>query len=206
MELETFTQKFQSYTGLILVFFVVAHLAGIIFAGINPDAFEIYASNLHSSIFLPYFEIVLASTFIVHILLTLKKVLKNRSSGNKAILKTRRNDYLGVFASKVQPLTGIILASFLIIHILQLRFPRPEDNLELISLKTNLEGGHILVLYSLASISLFFHMVQGIESGHRSLGILSQSNSLKIRNIGRFLSIFFGISYLIMTFYLRFNL
>ena len=205
MDLETLTQKFQSYSGLVLVFFIAVHLAGVIFAGINPDAFEIYASNLHSSLFLPYSEIVLAITFIIHIFLTLKKVLKNRSSGNKAILKTRRNDYLGVIASKVQPFTGVILASFLIVHLLQLRFPRPGDNLELVSLKNKLGGVHILVLYSLASISLFFHMVQGIESGHRSLGILSQSNSLNIRYISRFVSIFFGLSYLIMTFYLRFK-
>ena len=205
MDLETLTQKFQSYSGLILVFFIAVHLAGVIFAGINPDAFEIYASNLHSSLFLPYSEIVLAITFIIHIFLTLKKVLKNRSSGNKAILKTRRNDYLGVLASNVQPYTGVILASFLIIHLLQLRFPRPGDNLELISLKNKLGGFHILVLYSLASISLFFHMVQGIESGHRSLGILSQSNSLNIRYVSRFISIFFGLSYLIMTFYFRFK-
>ena len=205
MDLETLTQKIQSYSGLILVFFIAVHLVGVIFAGINPDAFEIYASNLHSSLFLPYSEIVLAITFIIHIFLTLKKVLKNRTSGNKAILKTRRNDYLGVLASKVQPFTGVILASFLIIHLLQLRFPRPGDNLELISLKNKLGGIHILALYSLASISLFFHMVQGIESGHRSLGILSQSNSLNIRYISRFISIFFGLSYLIMTFYLRFK-
>ena len=123
MDLETLTQKFQSYSGLVLVFFIEVHLAGVIFAGINPYAFEIYASNLHSNSFLPYSEIVLAITFIIHIFLTLKKVLKNRSSGNKAILKTRRNDYLGVIASKVQPFTGVILASFLIIHLLQLRFP-----------------------------------------------------------------------------------
>ncbi|KGF97859.1 Succinate dehydrogenase cytochrome b subunit [Prochlorococcus marinus str. MIT 9302] len=205
MELETLTQKFQSYSGLVLVFFIAVHLAGVICAGINPDAFEIYASNLHSSLFLPYAEIGLATTFIIHIFLTFKKVLNNRLSGNKAILKTRRNDYLGVLASKVQPFTGLILASFLIIHLLQLRFPRPGDNLELISLKSKLGDVHILVLYSLASISLFFHMVQGIESGHRSLGILNQSNSLNIRYISRFISIFFGLSYLIMTFYLRFK-
>ena len=205
MDFEILTQKFQSYSGLVLVFFIAVHLAGVIFAGINPDAFEIYASILHSISFLPYSEIVLATTFIIHVFLTSKKVLKNISSGNKAILKTRRNDYLAVLASKVQPFTGVILASFLIIHLLQLRFPRPGDNLELISLKSKLGGVHILVLYSLASISLFFHMVQGIESGHRSLGILSQTNSLNIRYVSRFISIFFGLSYLIMTFYLRFK-
>ena len=142
---------------------------------------------------------------MIHIFLTLTKVLKNRSSSNKAILRTRRNDYLGVLASRVQPFTGVILASFLIIHLLQLRFPRPGDNLELTSLKNKLGGIHILLLYSLASISLFFHMIHGIESGHRSLGILSQSNSLNIRYISRFICIFFGLSYLIMTFYLRFK-
>jgi len=205
LDLETFTQKFQSYSGLVLVFFIAAHLAGIFLAGINPDAFEIYASNLHSNIFLPYFEIVLSTIFLIHISLTVKKVLKNRSSGNRALLRSKRNDYLGVLASKVQPFTGAILASFLIIHLLQLRFPRPIDNLELTSLKNKLEGVHILALYSLASVSLFFHMVQGIESGHRSLGILSQGNSLNIRYISRLISIFFGLSYLIMTFYLRFS-
>ena len=205
MDIETFKQKFQSYSGLILVFFLAVHLAGIIFAGLNPNAFEIYASNLHSSIFLPYLEILLSITFIIHIFLTLKKVLKNRSSGNKAFLKSRRNDYLGLIASKIQIFTGVILASFLIIHLFQVRFPRASDNFELTSLKNKLEGIHILVLYSLASISLFFHMVQGIESGHRSLGILSQRNSLKIRYISRLISIIFGLSYLVMTFFLRFN-
>ncbi len=205
MDIETLTQKFQAYSGLFLVFFITVHLAGIIFAGINPDSFEIYASTLHSSIFLPFFEIILTTLFVIHIFLTFKKVLKNRLSGNKATLRTRRNDYIGVLASKIQPFTGVILASFLIIHLLQLRFNRPDDNLELISLKNKLEAFHILVLYSLASISLSFHMVQGIESGHRSLGILSRSNSLNIRYISRLISIFFGLSYLIMTFYLRFN-
>ena len=205
MDFETFKQKSQAYSGLILVFFVLIHLAGIIFAGINPNKFEIYASNLHSSIILPYLEIGLTLSFIVHMYLTLKKVLKNRSSGNTALLRTRRNDFLGVLASRVQPLTGVILACFLLIHLFQLRVPRPEDNFELASLRESLEGINILVLYSLASISLFFHMVQGIESSHRSLGILNQINALRIRYIGRFLSILFGLSYLIMTFYLRFN-
>ena len=205
MEIETFKQKFQSYSGLVLVFFLAVHLVGIFIAGIDPDTFEIYASKLHSSIFLPYLEIVLVINFVIHIFLTLIKVLKNRISGNRAVLRTRRNDYLGVFASKIQPFSGVILACFLIIHLLGLRFPRPGYNLELTSLKNHLEGIHILIIYSLASISLFFHMVHGIESGHRSLGVLSQSNSLNIRYIGRFISIFFGLSYLIMTFYLKFN-
>jgi len=205
LDFETIKQKSQSYSGLILVFFVFIHLAGIIFAGINPNKFEIYASYLHSSILLPYLEIGLTLSFIVHMYLTLKKVLKNRSSGNTALLRTRRNDFLGVLASRVQPLTGVILACFLLIHLFQLRVPRPEDNFELASLRESLEGINILVLYSLASISLFFHMVQGIESSHRSLGFLNQINALRIRYIGRFLSILFGLSYLIMTFYLRFN-
>ena len=205
MDLISFLQKLQSYSGLVLVLFIAVHLAGIILAGIDPRAFEIYSSNLHSNIFIPYLEILLTLTFTVHIFLTIKKKKKNRISGNGAKLMTKRNDHLGVLASKIQPFTGAILASFLIIHLSQLRFPRPSDNLELISLKNKLEGVHILIIYSLASISLFFHMVQGIESGHRSLGILSQSNSLNIRYISRLISIFFGLSYLTMTFYLRFK-
>ena len=79
MDLKTFAQKFQSYSGLVLVFFVAVHLAGVIFAGIDPGAFEVYASKLHSNIFLPYFEKVLASTFIIHIFLTIKKIFPTPS-------------------------------------------------------------------------------------------------------------------------------
>ena len=78
MDLETLMQKFQSYSGLVLFFFIVIHLAGVICAGINPDGFEIYASNLHSSLFLPYAEIVLATTFIIHIFLTLKNLMARK--------------------------------------------------------------------------------------------------------------------------------
>ena len=154
---------------------------------------------------MPYLEIGLTISFLIHIFLTLKKVYKNRLSGNTALLRTRRSDFIGVLASKVQPLTGIILTCFLLVHLFQLRIPRPGDNLELASLKGSLEGIHIFVIYSLASISLSFHMVHGIESGHRSLGILNQINSLKIRYISRFISVLFGLSYLIMTFYFRFD-
>ena len=204
MDFEIFLQRSLSYTGLIIVGFVSIHLAGLIYAGINPNGFEIYASNLHSNTFLPYIELSLTFIFFIHIILTINKVVKNISSTNKASLVSRRNDFLGVLAYKIQPLSGLILASFLFIHLLQLRFPRPEVSLELDSLKNNLESNQNLALYCLASIALFFHMIQGIESGHRSLGILNTKNSLKIRYVGRFLSIFSGLSFLIVTFYLRF--
>ncbi len=204
MDFEIFLQRSLSYSGLIIIGFVFIHLAGLVYAGINPSGFEIYASNLHSNIFLPYIEIGLASIFFIHIILTFNKVVKNISSVNKASLISRRNDFLGVLAYKIQPISGLILVSFLIIHLFQLRFPRPEVNLELASLKNNLESIQNLVLYCLASISLFFHMFQGIESGHRSLGILNTKNSLNIRYAGRLISILFGLSFLIVTLDLRF--
>ena len=204
MDFEIFSQRSLSYSGLIIVGFVFIHLAGLVYAGINPNGFEIYASNLHSNIFLPYVEIGLTFTFFIHLILTFNKVVRNISNTNKASLISRRDDFLGVLAYKIQPLSGLILALFLFIHLFQLRFPRPEVNLELASLKNNLESIQNLVLYCLASISLFFHMFQGIESGHRSLGILNTKNSLNIRYVGRFISILFGLSFLIVTFYLRF--
>ena len=149
MEIYILKQKFQSYSGLVLVFFLFFHLAGIIFAGLNPYRFEKYASYLHSSFFLPYLEITLSVIFVIHIFLTLEKVLKNRSMGNTAFLMSRRNDFLGVLASKIQPFTGVILISFLIIHLFQLRFPRSGDNLELYLLRNKLHSIFIPWLYIL---------------------------------------------------------
>ncbi len=193
----------QAYTGFLLLAFVFIHLLGIIYAKISPVGFEIYALTLHSNILLPYIEIALTLTFLVHIYLTITKSIKSVSAGNTANLKSKSLDYVGKISSKLQPFTGLVLILFLFVHIRQLRFIRPIEGMELQFLKDSLHSKYSYFLYSLASISLSFHLIKGIESAHRSSGILSSGNSSKIRFFGRFISLIFGCSYLLMTNLLR---
>mgnify|MGYP003341806433 CR=1 FL=1 len=57
-------------SGLILVVFVLAHLAGVVLAAINPAVFEAYATALHAKPWLPVVEWALAVVAVLHLALT----------------------------------------------------------------------------------------------------------------------------------------
>ena len=102
-------------------------------------------------------------------------------------------------AARSQPFGGVCLFSFLLIHLNQLRFPRPLDGAELSTLHFYLKSPIILNIYFLGSLALFLHLFHGIESSHRSLGLLTSDNALLIRNFGRSLSLFIGGGFVLVT-------
>ena len=73
-----------AFSGLLLVLFLVVHLAGLIPALAAPLAFEHYADTLHHSAWLPVLELSLAIAVLLHISLSLLKTVQNRQAGNQA--------------------------------------------------------------------------------------------------------------------------
>ena len=193
----------QALSGFFLVIFIFVHLLGITLALISPYEFEKYSALLHKNQFLPYLELSIVFSFIVHIYLTVDKYFINNSKGNSVSLKSKRKDLIATFSSSIQPYSGAIILLFLIVHLLQLRFPRPIENQELLHLKFILGSAENSILYAAASIFLVFHLIHGIESAHRSSGLLNSDNILSIRFIGRFTSIMIGISFFVLIFLLR---
>ena len=186
-------------SGLLLVLFLIIHLAGLVVAVIAPTKFELYAAALHSASWMNLLECGLLVVALIHMSLTIKKVMDNFQASNSPSLVSRRKDYLAVLAARSQPLGGICLLSFLLIHINQLRFPRPLDGAELSTLHFFLESPITLIIYFLGSIALFLHLFHGIESSHRSLGLLTSENALLIRNFGRSLSLLIGLGFVLVT-------
>jgi len=199
---EVLTRIILAISGSILIVFLIIHLCGLALALIDPSRFELYATTLHSASWMTSLELFLIVVAMIHIFLTIAKVISNFKAGNLSVLSSRRKDVLGVFASRSQALGGVSLLTFLVIHLQQLRFPRPADGLELSTVHVFLQSPITLMIYCLGSLSLFLHLFHGIESSHRSLGVLTPENASLIRGVGRSLSLSLGIGFVLVTFFL----
>jgi len=194
-------------SGLLLLLFLLFHLSGLILAALAPLMFESYAASLHSAPWLIFPELALVISFLIHISLSFQKALSNSLAKNSSIIIiSRRRDLLGDWAARSQSIGGILILSFLWIHLEQLRFPRSPYGEELSSLHHYLHTPITLIIYLLGVLALFFHLYHGLESSQRSLGSLTSKNASIIRILGRSLSFFIGISFGVLVFLFRGNL
>lgn len=188
------------FTGLLLVVFLIVHLAGISLGLVAPDAFEHYATELHRQPWLPFAELALAAAFLSHPLLSLHQTIRwRRARGFVAgPLRSRREgraERLTVLAARLSPWTGTLLLLFLVVHLLQLRWHRPPAGEEMTLLLTVLHIPWALGLYLVAGIAVFLHLLQGNESACRSLGLLHPGNRDRIRTAGRWLALLIGAGF-----------
>jgi succinate dehydrogenase / fumarate reductase cytochrome b subunit len=154
-------------SGLILVLFLLLHLAGVALAPLDSAAFEAYAAGLHAAVWAPAAELALLAV-------------------------GRRGQPLAAFAARSQGLAGLTLLGFLVVHLLQLRWPRPAVGAELAALQSVLVQPASLLLYLAASLALALHLFHGGEAAHRSLGLLNPANGGRIRQAARALAVLVG--------------
>jgi len=186
-------------SGLLLVLFALVHLGGLIPAVLAPERFEAYASALHSSPWLRPVEIGLAMIAVVHVGLTITKAITNRRSGNIAQLSSRRDAPLAALASRSKVMAGLLTLTFLVVHLNQLRWPRPAAGQETAVLSSLLHQPRNAVLYAAAALVLALHLLHGTEAAHRSLGWLSPTNSSALRMGGRLLATLIGGGFLLIS-------
>ena len=129
MQVPTLMRIGSALSGLLLVLFLVVHLAGLLPALLAPVLFEHYATALHHQPWLPVLEVGLTTTAAIHLSFTIAKTLLNRGAGNTAALRSRRGRPLEALASRSKVAAGLITLGFLALHLQQLRWPRPADGL-----------------------------------------------------------------------------
>ena len=199
MQEPSVTRIGSALSGLLLVLFLVVHLAGLFPALIAPVQFEQYATVLHQQPWLPLLEISLAATAAVHLSLTIAKTLRNRGAGNTATLRSRRGRPLEALASRSKVAAGVITLGFLLLHLQQLRWPRPTDGLERLVLQQVLHQPISLVVYVAGSLAIGLHLLHGAEAAHRNLGLLTPANGASIRWGGRLLASGIGGGFLLIS-------
>ena len=189
----------SALSGLLMVVFLVVHLAGLLPALIAPAQFELYATALHHQPWLPILEVSLAGTACVHLIFTAAKTLRNRRAGNTAALRSRRGRPIEALASRSKVAAGMITLGFLTLHLQQLRWPRPVDGLEREVLMQVLQQPTSLLVYGLGSLAIGLHLLHGAEAAHRNLGFLNPVNGPSIRWGGRLLATVIGGGFLLIS-------
>ena len=190
-------------SGLLLVLFLVAHLAGVSLALLAPAAFESWAAALHRQPWLPPLELALAGALLLHPLLALRRAWSHAvARGPVAVARvSRRGGALEALVSRAGrglPWSGGLLLLFLVVHLLQLRLHRPAAGGELAAILAAFASPAALTLTTAAGLAVGLHLLHGLESAHRSLGWLEPANAVAIRVAGRLLALGLGAGFALL--------
>jgi succinate dehydrogenase / fumarate reductase, cytochrome b subunit len=118
-------KQIVAVTGLGLVGFLLAHLAGnlLLFAG--PQAFNEYSHKLISNPLIYVAELGLLTIFVVHIGFTVKLSLENRAARGPvgyAMVRTRGKPSRRSFASQTMLYSGALVLVFAVLHLMTFKF------------------------------------------------------------------------------------
>ncbi len=189
-------------TGLLLVLFLVAHLAGNLLVFKGPDALAAYAQQLHS--LGPVVWIVRIGLLVVavgHVALALKLNLANRAA--RPIPYAKKIYLRASVASRSMLPTGLVLLAFIVFHLADftLRITRHEYQalgpydvypMLIAGFSNPLHAG----FYIIAMIALGFHLNHGLSSVFQTLGLRHPKYDPLIGLIGPLLGSFLALGFL----------
>ena len=198
-------------TGLVLIGFVIGHLAGNFFIYGGPEAFNHYADKLKSlRPALNVVEACLVIIFFIHIFLTYLIVLEN--------INARKTRYETVvpkeqtISSRLMPYTGTIILAFVIWHLMDFTFI--DHNGPQSILKDGISYGLYGIVYNafcnpvhslfyiIAMLALGFHLSHAIQSAFQTFGFYHASYTPRIKSLSNFLSLIITFGYITIPVYI----
>jgi succinate dehydrogenase / fumarate reductase, cytochrome b subunit len=168
----------MAVTGLIMVAFVIAHVAGnlLVFAG--PEKINAYGAFLKGTPELLWTErVVLLVAVTLHIVAAVQLTLIEKAS--RPVPYAKREYQAATFASRVIRWGGVLLALFIVFHILDMTTGTVHPDFVDGDVYHNIVAGFrvpwVAAFYVLAMIALGLHLYHGAWSSFRTLGITQPS-------------------------------
>jgi len=204
-------KNLMAFTGLFIIFFLIIHLVGNLILVIPNSFFPIEfwgdVENVHDmynaySHFLVHFwpvtivAWVLYAAILAHIVDALLITLRNmKSQGEKYQVSDTETS---TWYSRNMGVLGTVIGFFIVLHMvqfwLQYKVLKIEHDLYNLVLATFKIWWYV-VIYEIGIIALGFHLVHGIESAHRSLGIYPKKMMSTIKLIALYFSLVMAILY-----------
>ena len=174
----------MSITGQLLIIFVIIHMLGNSSIFFGPNGINAYAKHLHDLPPLVWaFRLVMLCAVGVHILFGIQVTLENNVANPKGY--AIKNNVKASFASENMIWTGLLLAAFVIYHLLHftMHVTNPEisagvgsnfdalqrpDVFKMVVL--SFQQAVISLLYAAAMVTLFLHLSHGIPSFLQTMG------------------------------------
>jgi succinate dehydrogenase / fumarate reductase cytochrome b subunit len=174
----------MSLTGLLLLGFLVAHVAGNMTLFVDGATFDAYTAKLKSYGPLLYVaEVGLIVLFVAHMATAVRLSL-----GNREARKTRyvvRNDRgQSTVASRSMILSGLVVAVFLVVHLIDFRFDDAFNEAPAGLVQEKLSSPGKGAFYIVCMVVLGLHLSHGIRSSVQSLGISHPRLEAPVRFLG----------------------
>jgi len=168
----------MALTGLIMVGFVLGHVAGNLLAFGGPARLNGYSAFLHGTGELLWVvRAVLLAAVIGHIIAAVQLTAIERAS--RPIGYARRRYQAATFASRTIRWGGVLLAVFIVFHLLHLTtgtvHPDYREGDVYHNLVTGLAVPWVGAFYVVAMLALGLHLYHGAWSAFRTLGLSQPS-------------------------------
>lgn len=192
----------MAVTGLILVIFLLVHMWGNLKMFIGPEAYNHYAEWLKGESadggilyplipagwFIWIFRIVLLAAVLLHMLSAIDLWRRSaKARGSKYVHVTRK---VQTYSARTMRYGGIILALFIIFHILQfttktvpLGYSLEEtQNSPYLMFVGAFSNWYVLLIYAVCMIAVCMHVRHGFWSAFTTLGANLSKNAERVLN------------------------
>jgi succinate dehydrogenase / fumarate reductase cytochrome b subunit len=200
-----------AFTGLSLVVFLIAHLAGNLLFIAGPDAFNDYGHKLISNPLVYVAEFGLLAVFVLHIFKTVGMLAGSYSArpqgyAKKKWAKSKNDRSRKSVSSSTMILTGTITLLFVVTHLVTFKFgayyetPAGIRDLYRLQMAVFSNPGYV-AFYIVAMGVIVFHLWHGTSSAVQSFGIDSPTWTPRVKWLGRGLAVVLGLGFAILPVY-----
>ncbi len=158
--------------GVLLVGFLVTHLAGNLLMFVGGDAFNRYAEALEHNPLLPVAEIGLVGLFLLHIVLSARATLANNAARPEGY-QVYKGKGARTPGSRTMALTGTLVLVFVIVHVATLKYkvggPKGEELFE--HVVNWFANPFYAGFYVLAVLGVGLHLSHGLQSALQTFGV-----------------------------------
>jgi succinate dehydrogenase / fumarate reductase cytochrome b subunit len=206
-------------TGVLLLAFIVAHLAGNLTIFFGADALNIYAATTHAlGPILIAIELALGAVFLLHAVSAIVVWRDNRRarSSRYVVVASKGGSTKQTIASRTMIVTGLVLLVFLVIHLWQFRFGPGEAQgyVTTVGDREVWDLWRIVVetfkqplwvaFYMAVMVLLGFHLRHGFWSGFQSIGALGRTWRPLAFGVGVFFALIVAAGFFVMPLYVYF--
>jgi succinate dehydrogenase / fumarate reductase cytochrome b subunit len=200
-----------AFTGLSLLVFLAAHLAGNLLFIAGPDVFNEYSHRLTSNPLVYVAELGLLAVFALHIIKTVGMLIGSSAArpqgyARKRWAKTKNDRSRKSISSSTMIVTGTITLLFVVTHLLTFKFgtyyetPAGIRDLYRLQLAVFSNPGYV-AFYLVAMAVIAFHLWHGVSSAMQSFGVNSPTWTPRLQLIGRGLAVVIGLGFAALPVY-----
>src|SRR5262245_2346732 len=200
-----------AFTGLCLLGFLIAHLAGNLLFIAGPDAFNEYSHRLVSNPLIYGAELGLLGLFLLHIFKTVGMIAGSYAArperyAKKMWAKSKNDRSRKSVSSSTMILTGTITLLFVVTHLATFKFgayyetPDGMRDLYRLQLAVFSNPGYV-AFYIVAMAVIVFHLWHGASSAMQSFGINSPTWTPRLQLIGRGVAVILGLGFAVLPIY-----